>query len=134
MFFPLAQHVSHLIRFTICLSALLAPHIILAQQLGQRSANETITAPQIFSLFIFLLILGLVAWLLIKLRGKPQLFFKPLADQRIEIVETNRVTVQSTLCLVRVGGHEYLLGITPHTVVVIDKVPSEDISEELEVN
>jgi flagellar biogenesis protein FliO len=114
------------------LMAALWPHTVSAQQLGQGSSGADISSWQIFSLLIFLALLVAAALALVKFRGRPLQFFRPAADRRIEIIETARMSVQSTVCLIRYDGFDYLLAITAQSVTVIDKNASKPIVDEIE--
>jgi flagellar biogenesis protein FliO len=124
----------HWLRLTVFVTSLaICSDAVSAQQLGQGSSGADISGWQIFSLLIFMALLIAVALMLVKFRGRPSQLFKPAADRRIEIIETARMSVQSTVCLIRYDGFDYLLSITAQSVAVIDKSPSKPVVEETEV-
>jgi flagellar protein FliO/FliZ len=83
------------------------------------------------SFALVLALLGAMLWLLrrlqqgqgIKLRGQ---------DRAMEIVQTQTIGTRQKLVLVRVRGHEVLLGATPQTITALHSWPAtETPSEEL---
>jgi flagellar biogenesis protein FliO len=113
---------SHLVAFAM-LWASAAPAY--AQQLGQGSADADISLWRVFATLIFLLILVTIAWVLIKVRGRPLPIFGPVSARQIEIVEVARISPQASLSLVRFDGAEYLLAMTPNSTTVVEKRPAK---------
>lgn len=68
-----------------------------------------------------LVLLGLLLWLLRRIqRGVAE----SAAGRRIEIVETQPLGLKHRLVLVRVGGRELLLGVTPTELRALDQWPA----------
>jgi flagellar biogenesis protein FliO len=98
---------------------------LFAQQLGQGSADADISLWRLFATLIFLLILVTIAWVLIKVRGRPLQIFGAAAERQIEIIEVARVSPQASLSLVRFDGTEYLLAMTSNSTTVVEKRPAK---------
>jgi flagellar biogenesis protein FliO len=96
-----------------------------AQKLGQGSADADISVWQIFATLIFLASLILIAWVLIKMRGRQLNIFGLSAERQIEIIEVARISPQSSLTLVRFDGFEYLLAMTSTGSTVVEKRPAK---------
>jgi flagellar biogenesis protein FliO len=99
------------------------PTQLLAQSIGQGSADADLSFSRIFANLLFLLALVSAAWVLMKVRGRPLELFQPLANRRIIVSEVTRISTQASLCLILFDGHEYLLAVTPHAVTMIEKRP-----------
>jgi flagellar biogenesis protein FliO len=96
---------------------------LFAQQLGQGTADTDFSLWRVFAAVAFLAVLAGIAWALVKARGRPLQFFKPITQRRIEIVETARISTQASLCLARFEGAEYLLAVTPGGATLLEKRP-----------
>jgi flagellar biogenesis protein FliO len=121
-----APHPLHRLVVFVILWAFATP--VYAQQLGQGSADTDISLWRVFATLIFLAVLTAIAWVLIKVRGRPLQIFGPAAARQIEILEVARISPQSSLSLVRFDGTEYLLATTPHSTTVVEKRPAKTIS------
>jgi flagellar protein FliO/FliZ len=81
------------------------------------------------SFALVLALLGAMLWLLrrlqqgqgIKLRGQ---------DRAMEIVQTQTIGTRQKLVLVRVRGHEVLLGATPQAITALHSWPATETASE----
>lgn len=103
------------------------PGSAMAQRLGGGAAPEFPIVRLILALLACLAI-GLLAILFLKHRSGASLspsFRKLLhADGAIEVLETRRISVQHSLCLVRHGSKEYLLALSPGETLVLRELDS----------
>lgn len=105
---------------------------VMAQRLGTGSAPEVSIVRTIGALIVCLLIAGL-AILYLKHRSGARLpMFNRLikAHPELDVRELRRLTVQHSLALVRHGGHEYLLVLSPGDTLLLSDRPVGDGTEE----
>lgn len=92
-----------------------------AQRLGQGSAEADLSLWRVMAILLFLLVLVSGAWILVKMRGRPLQIFRPVANRRIEILEVARLSVHSSMCLIRFDGTDYLVAVTPQNTTIVEK-------------
>jgi len=87
----------------------------------------------LFVIAVALVVLaGLVLWLLRRMQVKGAW---PGASRRIQVLETRALGPRHRLVLVRVGGREWLLGVSPSEIRAVDgwrsqEGPSDDAAAE----
>lgn len=103
------------------------PGSAMAQRLGGGTAPEFPVVRIILALLACLAI-GLLAILFLRHRSgaalSPSLRKLLQSQGTIEVLETRRLSVQHSLCLVRHGGKEYLLVLSPSDTLVLNEQAS----------
>lgn len=117
-------------RWFLTAAAMIVPTQLLAQSLGQGSADADLSSWRIFATLVFLLALVSIAWILMKVRGRPLTLFQPLAARQVTVSEVTRISTQVFICLIKFDGYEYLLAVTPQTIAVIEKRPIHAAAKE----
>ncbi|WP_324740472.1 flagellar biosynthetic protein FliO [Tsuneonella sp. CC-YZS046] len=117
------------LRYIPGLPALLIAAPALAAGLGKGTA-PAIPWARIALAFVFCIALAAGAILLMRkyrLHDGGGFSFprRPAGQRAIEIVETRRVSQHGDACLLRCHGQDYLFVITPHKVVLLDKLGAQ---------
>lgn len=74
------------------------------------------------SFALVLVLLGAMLWLLRRLQQGPGLKLRG-QERAMEVVQTHSIGTRQKLVLVRVRGHEVLLGATPHAIAALHSWP-----------
>jgi flagellar biogenesis protein FliO len=98
----------------------------MAQQLGQGQDPE-ISFGRVIASVIFILTLGAAALWIVKLRGGQVQLFSKREDRRLKLLETSRLSPQSSLCLAVLDDKEYLIAITPGGATLLDVKPANSV-------
>jgi hypothetical protein len=102
------------VTITTCASA-----TAVAQQLG-RGDDDGIALWRVFAGVAVVLILGGAALVFGKSRAIDLRLWTPVASRRIKVIETVRISPQSSLCLAAFDGREYLIALTPGSATVVE--------------
>lgn len=113
-------------RYAVGLGLLFCPVTgAIAQSLGGGGAPEISFMRVFLSLFVCLIVAGLVLlFLRAKMRGGarlPLLTRLGTSEQELQLIETRRVAPQTDLCLISCRGIDYLVLIAPGGTTVLDK-------------
>lgn len=93
----------------------------LAQRLGQGSEASTVSYGQVVGVILFLLVLIVSAWFVVRARGGGFTLLANPADKRLRVIETVRLSPNATLCLAQLDETEYLVAFTAQGAQLLDK-------------
>jgi len=68
------------------------------------------------------LIFGVAALVFGKARVDALRLWTPAASRRVRVIETVRISPQSSLCLAAFDGREYLIALTPGSATVVETI------------
>jgi flagellar biogenesis protein FliO len=101
---------------------------LMAQKLGTADSSSSVSYGQIAGILIFLSLLIVMAWYLVRARGGALTLWPPASERRLSIVETVRPSPGTFLCLARLDNNEYLVAFTGQGIQLIDKRSVGEIS------
>lgn len=93
---------------------------VIAQQLGQGTDAADLTLWRFLGALVFILLLVGGAWAVVRSRGGALPFLQHGDSRRIKILEVQRISPQSQICLIGLDDKEYLLAITSQGATVIE--------------
>lgn len=109
---------------TISICIVLLPfNTLAAQQLGQGTDAADFTLWRLLGALFFILLLIAGAWAVIRNRGDTLSFLQKAAPRRIKLLEVQRISPQSQICLIQFENTEYLVALTSHSASVIETRP-----------
>lgn len=91
-----------------------------AQQLGQGTDAADLTLWRFLGALVFILLLVAGAWVVVRSRGGALPFLQNANYRRVKLLEVQRISPQSQICLIEFESTEYLLGVTAQGMTVID--------------
>lgn len=92
----------------------------LAQSLAQGNDVATASYAQILGVIIFLLLLGVAAWFVVRAKGATLKLWTRAEGRRLQLIETVRVTPHAMLVLARLEDKEYLIAFASNNSQLID--------------
>lgn len=108
-----------LCTFYICI-VLLPFNSLAAQQLGQGTDAADLTVWRLLGALLFIALVIAGAWAVIRNRGGTLPFLQKVTPRRIKLLEIQRISPQSQICLIEFENTEYLVALTSHSVNVIE--------------
>lgn len=120
--FSRLKRISSICAIFICI-VLLPFNSLAAQQLGQGTDAADFSLWRLLGALFFILLLVSGSWAVIRNHGGTLPFLQKAAPRRIKLVEVQRISPQSQICLIEFENTEYLVALTSHSVNVIETRP-----------
>ena len=95
-----------------------------AQQLGKGNADDGFTLWRVTATLVFLTVVAGAAWIVVRKNGGQLQLWQPKQDRSVRVIETIRVSPQSTLCLIEYDATEILIAFTAQSATVISRKPA----------
>lgn len=92
----------------------------MAQQLGKGTDAADLTLWRFLGALVFISLLIVGAWIVVRSRGGALPFLQNADSRRVKLLEVQRISPQSQICLVAFEDKEYLLAITSQGATVIE--------------
>jgi hypothetical protein len=96
-----------------------------AQVLGQ-AADDSISLWRVAAALLFCVLLAIGGAFALKLRAGTAFVLPSRTNRRLRVVESLRLSPQSTLCIVDCDGGELLMVTTSAGAALIDRLPARD--------